>query len=271
MNSVIVTIAKNTFVEAFRKRIFQVIFIFSILIILSTQFFTFFTFGEEVKILKDIGMAGITFFSLIISLVIGSSCIQTDMEKKTIYTVLSYPVSRKEYIYGRAAGVFCYIIFAVFILSMVFYTALSVKTYFIGQKFGEDARFNFVTFSHNIELLKGVWLIIVKCFIIISIALLSSMFFQQTFTIIVCFLAYILGHLTGFIANMAASTGKIFGYLMTGFYYIFPNLEFFNVSDYISVGKHISASYILLVTIYGIIYSLMLVLITAKVFEKKDM
>ncbi|MDD5644070.1 MAG: hypothetical protein PHO00_01310 [bacterium] len=271
MNNVIAVIAQHTFVEAFRKRIFQVIFIFSILMVLSTQFFTFFTFGEEVKILKDIGMAGITFFSLVISLVIGSSCIQTDIEKKSIYTVFSYPVTRKKYIYGRALGVFCYLIFAIFILSMVFYIALGIKTHFIGQKFGEEARFSFVTFAHNIELTKGILLIIVRCFIIVSSAFLLSMFFQQTFTIIMCFLIYVLGHLTAFIANMASEANRVFGYLMTGFYYIFPNLEFFNVSDYISVGKHVSAPYVLLVSAYGIIYSLMLILVTANIFEKKEM
>ncbi|MCK5160845.1 MAG: ABC transporter permease subunit, partial [Candidatus Aureabacteria bacterium] len=152
MTSKIITIAKTTFLNALRKRVFQIIFIFGVIIILSTQFFTFFTFGEEIKILKDVGMAGITFFSLIISIVIGSSQIQSDLEKKTIYTVLSCPVSRRQYLIGKAIGVICYVTFAILLLSLVFYIALSAKTYSIEKKVGEEARFGFATFAYNVEL-----------------------------------------------------------------------------------------------------------------------
>ena len=270
MISKIMTIAKTTFLDALRKRVFQVIFIFGVIIILSTQFFTFFTFGEEIKILKDVGMAGITFFSLIISIVLGSSQIQSDIEKKTIYTVLSCPVSRRQYLIGKAIGVICYVTFAILLLSLVFYIALSAKTYSIEKKIGEDARFNFATFAYNVELLKGIYLIIIKGGILVSLAILLSMFFHQTFNIIACFLIYIVGHLTQIAGNLAKSAGKVVGLIMSGFYYLFPNFEFFNISDYIAVGKIISFRYVFTVGAYGILYSVMLIYIASELFSKKE-
>ncbi|MCX7995672.1 MAG: ABC transporter permease subunit, partial [candidate division WOR-3 bacterium] len=102
----ILAIAENTFKESLRQRIMLLLIIFSILLIVISIFLEPFALGESPKLLRDFGMAVASLFGILVVIIIGSTLIHKDIEKRTIYTVIVKPVKRSEIILGKFFGLF---------------------------------------------------------------------------------------------------------------------------------------------------------------------
>lgn len=102
--SAIIAIAYNTFKEAIRNRILYVIVIFALIILGSSGILSDLTITGEEKIIKDLGLASINFFGLLIAVFVGIGLVYNEMDKKTIYTIISKPIDRYQFILGKFLG-----------------------------------------------------------------------------------------------------------------------------------------------------------------------
>ena len=109
----IFVIAKNTFKETIRDRILYGIVIFSVIFLVSTLILGSLSLGEDIYVMRNFGLAGIYFFGLIITLFLGASLIYKEVDKKTIYFVLSKPVTGSDVIMGKFLGLFASIAISV--------------------------------------------------------------------------------------------------------------------------------------------------------------
>src|SRR5205085_2105904 len=62
------------------------------------------TVGDELKIIKDVGLSSIHFFGILITIFSGISLVFREMERRTIYLILSKPVERHEFLLGKFLG-----------------------------------------------------------------------------------------------------------------------------------------------------------------------
>ena len=97
-------IAKNTFREAIRDRILYGFLFFAVLLILFSVVLGQLSFNQQIRCTLDVGLAGISFFSVLIAIFLGITLLHKEIEKRTIYTVLSKPVSRATYLLGKFLG-----------------------------------------------------------------------------------------------------------------------------------------------------------------------
>ncbi|MCK4890600.1 MAG: ABC transporter permease subunit, partial [Candidatus Aminicenantes bacterium] len=97
-------IALNTFKEAVRNKIFYLLIFFGIFFSFSSKLISMLTIGDTLKILKDIGLASINFFSVMIAVFTGINLVYKEIEKKTVYFILSKPVERRDFILGKFLG-----------------------------------------------------------------------------------------------------------------------------------------------------------------------
>ena len=123
MKSVIV-IAFNTFKEAIRNRILYIILIFSILIIMSAGVISDLSVSEPGPLIRSIGLWGINFFSLMIAVFIGIGLVYNEIDKKTIYTIVSKPIDRTQFLLGKYFGLLLTIYVNVAIMTLFFFTAI---------------------------------------------------------------------------------------------------------------------------------------------------
>ncbi|MGB7053817.1 MAG: ABC transporter permease subunit, partial [bacterium] len=100
----IIAVLENTFKECLRQRILLLLIVFAILLIVVSVFLEPFALGEAPKILRDFGLAAASLFGVLTTIIIGAALVHKDIEKKTIYTVLSKPVKRSEVILGKFLG-----------------------------------------------------------------------------------------------------------------------------------------------------------------------
>ena len=179
----VIAIAKNTFKEALRGKMFNIMLIFALVTIGSTKMFSLFTPREEMKMIKDMGFFFIVFFGLLIAIFLGAKMITEELEKKTIYTVLSKPIHRYELILGKLVGT----MFALFInlcfMSIVFLGVIYLKERVL-----------------NFKIFKAMFLIFVSLSLLSSIAIMFSTFATTTISVTLTMFLYIVGNLFEYLA-----------------------------------------------------------------------
>ncbi|GAB4325246.1 MAG: hypothetical protein Kow0059_21200 [Candidatus Sumerlaeia bacterium] len=97
-------IARTTFKEAIRNRILYILLIFALLLMASSGVISDLSIAAHDRIIKDLGVFGISAFGLLIAVFVGISLIYNEMDKKTIYTIISKPINRSEYLLGKFLG-----------------------------------------------------------------------------------------------------------------------------------------------------------------------
>ena len=247
-------IIENTFKEALRQRILMLLVVFSILLIVVSIFLEPFALGESPKILRDFGLAVAAFFGILTIIIIGSALIHKDIEKRTIYTVITKPVKRSEFIIGKFLGLF--LLVAILIFSMAIIHQLVIFIY-------EGA--------FDLPLLIAVPFSLIEIMVMLGILLLFSSFSSSTLSAIMGVIFFVIGHATPdlkiFADQVKVEALKYFAY---GFYYILPNLENFNLRIELVHRLTLYPDQIVFSICYGFIYTIFLLYLSSIVFEKRE-
>src|SRR5215470_13588568 len=88
----------NTFREAVRDRVLYNLILFALMLVAITPLFSEISLGIEKLILVNVGLSAISLFGIIIAIFIGIGLVSKEIERKTLYTILSRPVRRWEFI-----------------------------------------------------------------------------------------------------------------------------------------------------------------------------
>src|SRR5947209_11520876 len=94
-------ISFNTFREAVRDRVLYNLILFVLLLVASAPLFGEISIGLEKLILVNVGLSAISLFGIIIAIFIGIGLVSKEIDRKTLYTILSRPVRRWEFIAGK--------------------------------------------------------------------------------------------------------------------------------------------------------------------------
>jgi ABC-type transport system involved in multi-copper enzyme maturation permease subunit len=100
----VLTIARMAFTESIRDKILYSILVFALAMIGSSAILVTLSVGGEGRIVKDLGLACITLFGVFFSVFIGISAVSREVERRTIFTLLSKPVRRAEFLVGKFLG-----------------------------------------------------------------------------------------------------------------------------------------------------------------------
>jgi len=236
----IIAISQNSFRRAVRSKIFVVLLFFSLGLILLSKLFGFLTFTAETKLIKDIGLASITFVCALLAILLAGGAISGEIEKKTTHTLFSKPVGRISFILGSFLGVMWSILLALFITGTILFLLLSLKHC-----------------SPEASLLIALFFSLLESSVMISLALMFSSFSSSTSTsTLFCFLIYLLGHFNPQLQYLGQKIEDIpLKSLIRLASWILPNLELFNVREQVSRGILIEMRYLGQATLYCLIYS----------------
>jgi len=99
-----VLIARNTFREATRDRVLAGMAIAGIVLLLFVQVLTPLAMGQATRLVVDLGLTAISMLGLLVVLMVGTSLVAKEIERRTIFSLLSRPISRSTYLIGKWAG-----------------------------------------------------------------------------------------------------------------------------------------------------------------------
>ena len=97
-------LALNSWRENLRSRFFLLMMIFSVVFLYISMLFGLLAVDQELRVLLDFGLAFIEIMGLAGAVYGAASGILHEIETKTIYLILSRPVSRGQYLLGRFTG-----------------------------------------------------------------------------------------------------------------------------------------------------------------------
>jgi len=247
-------IALNTFKEATRNKIYYLLIFFGVFFVLSSKLVTLLTLGDKVKVLNDLGLASINFFCVLIAIFTGIDLVYKEIEKKTIYNILSKPVSRSCFVIGKFLGLALTLIVALISMVIIFFLFMFL-------------------FSGKFELRILVYFILLyfELLIITSISLLFSSFSTPILSSIFTISLYLIGHViwtfNGFKDKIVNPIIKIISYIL---YYLLPNLEKFNIKNSVVMNSDLDSSMILGSICYAIFYIAALLILTILIFNKRE-
>jgi len=267
------TIAVYTWREGMRKKILMAILILSVLVIAGSNFMTSFltqvTPGSQVdmeaKQMKDLCVTAISIFGVLITIFISASVVPNEVENKVIYTVLSKPVRRFQYLLGKFAGVQLIVILNLALMTALFFVALYLK---------ERIMPTLLLWS---TLLTYFEFLIVSAF---TFALSCAATSAVLPTIAGLFI-YITGNLTEYLKDVFAKSGqtelwidKMIGYISLGLYELLPNLQNFSLKNQILyLASNDPPRDILLPNLiaYGLLYAVAGYIMAYIIFFRKEL
>ncbi|MCM8784872.1 MAG: ABC transporter permease subunit [Candidatus Omnitrophica bacterium] len=247
-------IGLNTFKESLRKKTLYILLVVALVVIGASKAFSFLTAEEELKMIKDVSFSGIEFFGALIAIFISLTAISNEIEKRTIYTLFSKPITRQNFFIGKFFGTIL-ILLLNFILMSLFFIGLLI----------------FKKSPPDIQVFKTLLLIFIELILIASITLTVATFASDAFNVIFSFFLYIVGHLTSYGNQLADRTENV---ILKGLWKILhtvvPNYENFNIRDKVVVGIDVSWQYIFKTGIYGILYLAVVLLIGSYFIQKRE-
>ncbi|HNQ34916.1 MAG TPA: ABC transporter permease subunit [bacterium] len=247
-------IGLNTFRETLRLKSYQIILIFALLLLGSSQLFSFLTPEEQLKMIKDVSLSGIEIFAALLAIFTAMTSLRNEFETNTISTLLSKPLRRSEFILGKFIGSVLAITLSVILMAAVFSTLILIK-------------------QHSLEagLFSATFLIWAEMLVIVALTLAVAAFASTAFTLIFVLFLFLTGHLTGYGLELAQQAkNPLLQALTKIFYKVIPNFENFAIRDEIAVGVSVSLSYLLKTFGYGLIYTFIALLLCLYFFQFRE-
>ncbi|MGI5816898.1 MAG: ABC transporter permease [Armatimonadota bacterium] len=226
-------VAKATFHEGWRKRFLNGILVFAILIIGSSWVFTYLQPGAELKMLTDVGLGSIRFFGMLIAVFLGVRLIPDEIEKRTIYTLLSKPVTRTQFLLGKFLGGLGTVISNVALMGATFYLVFAIKAPQFATMTEETGSQYSMEFMYA-NIAKAILLSFFELAIVMGIAVVASVIFSWILAAIFTFFVYFVGQMSEFFGSLAdpeAGASPIARILLGTIYRILPHFEIFDVRE----------------------------------------
>ncbi len=247
-------IALNTFKEAIRDRILYLLLFFAALSIILSRALALLTVGDRVKIIKDVGLASLSLFGALMAILIGTSLVYKEIDKKTIFTLLSKPVHRLEFLLGKFFGLVFTLLVMLSLMSLIFLALIF-----------------FHTFKIEWKMLIAIFFIFLELVLITSVATLFSCFSTPILSSIFSLSFYLIGHLSWgletLIRKIQSGIVKAFVQIL---YLFLPDLENFNFKTEVVHGLQVPTKIYLFSTLYGIVYTLFILTLAILVFRRRD-
>jgi ABC-type transport system involved in multi-copper enzyme maturation permease subunit len=261
----IIIIALNTFKESIRDKIlYNIVFLALAMAIMSILLGEWSVF-DRAHVIKGLTFSIMSVSGLLISIFVGISLVQKEIQKRTVLTLLSKPLFRGDFILGKYVGLIMVVSAHLTLLTVVFYGILWMT----------DS-------SPQWILLQAIFMIFIEMALVVAMAVLFSSFSTPVLSALFTMGLYISGHLSNEILKQIALLKVMSGdpfvkeyYTQMEFFaklanYILPNLHHFNIQHQIIHGLALPENYIFTTVAYGFGYIVLLLSISVWWFSKRD-
>jgi ABC-type transport system involved in multi-copper enzyme maturation permease subunit len=263
----IVSIAVNVFRESVRDKVLYNLVLFAVVLIGASYMIGQLTAGQDVKIIKDLGLAATSVFGLFIAVFIGIGLVSKEVERRSIYALLAKPIHRSQLVIGKYLGLTLTLAVNVAVMAAALYVVLAYVSWGVPENTARawDAP------ALDPALLKAVALILVELMLVTAIALFFSTFSTPILSAAFTFGLFVVGHFSSDLRNFQdAVDSPAAARLARGLYWVLPNLAQFDVKAAVVHGQPVPLGYLAVTTGYAVCYIAMLLVMSMFVFSRRD-
>ena len=253
----VVYIAANTFREAVRDRVLYNLIAFALLLSGAAILVGQISIDIERLVVVNLGLTAVSLFGVVIAIFIGIGLVSKEMEKRTLYTVLSRPVRRWEFIVGKFLGLTGTLFVNTFFMAIGVFAALL----YVSHKFQ----------SSDAWILVALFFIVLQFLILCSLALLFSSFSSPLLSAVFAFSLFVIGSFAEDLRGFARMSHGLTQWLATTAAYLVPNFSALNVIGQVAHEQTVSAHLIAYNTAYALAYSAMAISGAVLIFQRRNL
>lgn len=247
-------IAQNTFREAIRDRVFAGVVLMGLVLLGLTQLARPLAMGEGLRLTVDMGLSSISLLGLLVVLLVGTSLVGKEIERRTIFNMLSRPLPRPVYLVGKWAGLTLSLWAVAGSLGLALWLLLAVQ----GQA------------GYAASLAQAVTLAAFELAVITAIATLFSALSTPVLSALYTLGAVLAGQWCDDLRRFAANAPDVLRVTLETFANLVPNLSLFNMRTLAAEGAMTSPEHLGLAALYAALYSGCVLALGAAAFESRD-
>ncbi|HLA84778.1 MAG TPA: hypothetical protein VJL29_08290 [Thermoguttaceae bacterium] len=257
--------------ECLSQPLFYVLMAVGAAALLIFPIFPYFTFGDDVKVVKDTGLVLIMVLSVILALWTASASIAEEIEGRTAMTVLSKPIARWHFILGKFLGIIIPVVILFVVLGTVFLFTISYKVKYDARETCNPAPTAEQCQAEMVAIVPGLALAFMEAVVLASISVAISTRLPMLPNLVICGAVYVLGNLVPTLVNSTVGQIEFVRFAADLLSAVLPMLENFNIYPAIAAGKAVSWSYVGLAGVYCVVYSTAAMLVALLLFEDRDL
>jgi ABC-type transport system involved in multi-copper enzyme maturation permease subunit len=288
-------VALAAFREGVRQPLFWAIMVGAVGLMTIAPFIPYFTFGEDIKMVRELGYDTIMLAAVFFAVVAASMSISEEIEGRTAITVMSKPVSRRHFLLGKFVGILLAAMLMTGLLAWFFEGMMWFKLWFDREPIpdptwleaGRTALAPLAGTAANFILGAGVWLqdgLVVlrgsvfglcQVMVLLAIAVALATRLPMVVNLVTCLIIFFLGHLTHVLVVVSSGRNTLVNFIARFFDNVLPGLEYFDYGPVVirDVGLDPGRFSVYLGTIvaYAVLYSIIALLFGLILFEDRDL
>jgi len=260
-------VALNVFRESVRDKVLYNLVFFAILLMGASYLIGQLTAGQDVKIIKDLGLAATSIFGLFIAVFIGIGLVSKEVEKRSIYSLLAKPIERHHLVVGKYLGLVLTLAVNLGVMAIALFVVLAYLRYVADP----NAAAGWDRPALDPRLLEAFLDTFFELAIVTAIAVFFSTFSTPILSAAFTFGFFVAGRFSADLRNFnEVVTSPVSSALTTAIYWMLPNLSQFDVRAQVVHGVPVSATYMAMSGAYALLYITAMIVAATAVFARRD-
>jgi ABC-type transport system involved in multi-copper enzyme maturation permease subunit len=251
-------VAVNTFREAVRDRVLYNLVFFALVMMGAAILVGQISIGIERLVIINLGLSAISIFGLVMAVFIGVGLVSKEMEKRTLYSLLSKPIRRWEFLAGKYAG----LLLTLGVNTSFMTLGLAAALFYVGRPFVPS----------DGSILIAVYFILLELALVTALALFFSCFTSPLLSTLFTLGIYVTGVFALEIRDVGDLThSPLLKEAAKILYFMVPNFHNFNAIAAAAHGEQIPFVLIRQNTVYAALYVALLLLAASAVFSRRNL
>lgn len=247
-------VARNTFRETARDRVLIGVITCGLALFAATQVLSPLALGEESRLMVDVGLSGITTLGMMVVLLVGGSLVAKEIERKTVYNLLSRPIARHEYLIGKWLGLTATLWVMCAALGIGLWASVALRG--LG--------------GYAPVLAQAVFLCGLELSLMASAAVLFSALSTPVLSALYTAGLFMVGQWSYDLRSYAHSLPAETRWVLESVASVVPNLPIFNMRSLASAGDPTSPLHLAAATAYAALYAGSALALATAAFESRD-
>ena len=260
-------VAVAVFRESVRDKVFYNLVLFAVLLIGASILIGQLTAGQDVKIIKDLGLAATSLFGLFVAIFVGISLVSKEVDRRSVYPLLAKPIRRAELIAGKYLGLLLTLLVNTLVMTIALYSVL----FFLSRGVPANLQATWDAPALDPALLKAIVLIYADLAVVTAVAVFFSSYSSPILSAIFTLGVYAAGQFNADLkhfneivdAPAAAVVAKVA-------YYVLPDFSRFDVKLAVVHGVPVTSAYMAASLLYALVYIAALLLGAMAIFSRRD-
>ena len=264
-------IARATTKEAVRQPVFLLCMALAMVVLMVNTVLPFFSLGDDVKMLKDCGLATILISGLLIAVWTASTSVAEEIDGKTAMTLLSKPITRRQFVLGKYIGIIQAVLWYMLPITVLFLYLVYFKVAYDAKEGSKDLPEFAVRMAEVTQVIPGLVLLFLEIAVMSAVSVAISTRLPMVVNLTSCFAIFVVGHLTGILVQAGVIRLEFVQFMARLIATVLPGLDLFNISAAVATGDMVPPDYLAYSALYCACYCAAAILLAFILFEERDL